>query len=385
MKSKDRLVFTLFALIFLFSLEHVLRVINEPDRVRVFVENQNGTGSIRLRPNAFEESVVAGNTVQISINAHGMHWPEVETAKKPGVVRVAFVGDSHVFGSWASSIDNSMVGVAATTIEAQLPYVEVLNFGVGGYGIDEVFLLLEEVIEPFDPDFVVLGFSNGTDHRDTFLGKDKYYLNDGILKWNDKLLSKKLPDEYREKKRRKVKQPLRFLRKFEVYKSIERLLGGVSSTVATEPNPVIDRLVPEAGRFRSNTFWSMSEYLPIGHQAVEATNNELDNILKWACAKDAGFLIFAIPYPDQVAVSSLTGKGYDASRPQKWIEDYAQSNELPYFDLSPTLRPIYHNSDKPMYLADSHFTESGHGIVGKLVGDFLVSELQSADVHTSCR
>lgn len=70
----------------------------------------------------------------------------------PGVVRIAAFGDSFVHGD--------EVGTAQawpTVLERSQPRVEVLNFGVGGYGLDQALLRFSAESAKFHPQVVLVG------------------------------------------------------------------------------------------------------------------------------------------------------------------------------------------------------------------------------------
>lgn len=88
------------------------------------------------------------------MNAAGLRGAR-EYARTPraGVLRVAAFGDSFVYGAEVDS-GASWAGL----IESQNPDIEVLNYGVAGYGVDQAYLryLLEG--KAFSPDIVLMGF-----------------------------------------------------------------------------------------------------------------------------------------------------------------------------------------------------------------------------------
>lgn len=67
--------------------------------------------------------------------------------------RILVVGDSFTFGS-----DVNDEETYAYYLEKSLPNVEVLNFGVPGYGQDQMLLYLRELVRTYRPHLVVLGF-----------------------------------------------------------------------------------------------------------------------------------------------------------------------------------------------------------------------------------
>ena len=105
-----------------------------------------------LRPRA-----AAGGEVEYHINASGLRGPEAAEEKPPGVTRVAVLGDSITFGYWVAEAD-----AFPRQLEALLNggpgrgRVEVLNFGVPGYNLEQATEMLRARALRFAPDVVVL-------------------------------------------------------------------------------------------------------------------------------------------------------------------------------------------------------------------------------------
>jgi hypothetical protein len=79
--------------------------------------------------------------------------PGVVFADHPSPHRIALVGDSFTFGldvsyeeSWGHQLERALG-----------PDVQVLNFGVEAYGIDQAYLRYERDVRPWRPDVVILG------------------------------------------------------------------------------------------------------------------------------------------------------------------------------------------------------------------------------------
>lgn len=78
---------------------------------------------------------------------------EYAHAPHDGVLRVAAFGDSFVYGA---EVDNATAW--AGRIESDNPDVEVLNYGVSGYGIDQAYLRYLHEGQAFSPHVVLMGF-----------------------------------------------------------------------------------------------------------------------------------------------------------------------------------------------------------------------------------
>jgi lysophospholipase L1-like esterase len=107
-----------------------------------------------LRPRA-----AAAAEVEYRVNAAGLRGPEVEEEKPPGVARLAVLGDSIAFGYWVAEEDafprqletllNGKAGAGGAR-------VEVLNFGVPGYNLEQATEVLRARALRFRPDAVVV-------------------------------------------------------------------------------------------------------------------------------------------------------------------------------------------------------------------------------------
>ena len=92
---------------------------------------------------------------------------------KPGTVRIALFGDSFVYGSEVTYSDTWAFGVARL-LEASGTTVEVLNFGVPGYGTDQAYLRWNQSGAEYMPNVVVFGLQLENMHRNVNLFRPFY-------------------------------------------------------------------------------------------------------------------------------------------------------------------------------------------------------------------
>jgi hypothetical protein len=105
-----------------------------------------------LRPNIRDMRVFGGKV--LNSNSLGLRGRrEYAYQKPPGVLRLLVLGDSFTFGQDVSDDDTY-----CRQLEQRLPGAEVLNFGVHGYGHDQMLLYLREEGVKYRPDVVLLGF-----------------------------------------------------------------------------------------------------------------------------------------------------------------------------------------------------------------------------------
>lgn len=116
-----------------------------------------------------------------NFNADGIRGTKTyKKEKPPETIRVAVIGDSFSFGEGVGDEETY-----AAQLEKNIPKSEVINFGVHGYGIDQMSLRLTVDGFRYNPDIVIYAFIDDDlgrvdlDFRDYI--KPKYRLSDGKL------------------------------------------------------------------------------------------------------------------------------------------------------------------------------------------------------------
>lgn len=175
-------------------LRRVSSPFDEPSwRLRWMLRHQGGEAPYRfsfdrhhpergwtLAANLREVEVFDGK--RLSSNSRGLRGGREFAVPKPaGIYRIALFGDSFTFGE-----DVSDEETFAQQLEKLLPGVEILNFGVHGYGHDQMLLYLREALPVYRPDVVLVGhvtddaLRNLTRFRD--FAKPRFRLRDGALR-----------------------------------------------------------------------------------------------------------------------------------------------------------------------------------------------------------
>lgn len=125
----------------------------------------------KLSPGAFSPSRGPGNA-EVRVNREGLRGPERSVTKPPDVFRVAVLGDSFTEAEQVPYKDTFCVvmqhRLAASPALAG-KRIQVLDFGVDGYGTAQEYLTLTRHVWKFSPDFVVLAVFTGNDIRNDSL------------------------------------------------------------------------------------------------------------------------------------------------------------------------------------------------------------------------
>ena len=75
-------------------------------------------------------------SADLNVSAQGLRGSRIYAPiRKPGVLRIAAFGDSLVFGCAVADAD-----CWPAIVEDRFPEIEVLNYGVLGYGLDQAYL-----------------------------------------------------------------------------------------------------------------------------------------------------------------------------------------------------------------------------------------------------
>lgn len=386
----------------LLRLDDIWRHHDLPIKLSLFRENPYGTGSFRYKPNLNIATKINGQEVHIKTNSYGMPWREVMLQKPAGKKRIAFVGDSFTAGEWADSIENSFVGIFDSLLSDKK--YEVLNFGVCGYGLNDEELIIREEVVKFHPDNIVLMIFNGNDFRDTYLGNHSIVSNgtliDNVFIYEKKVPGELIPDIFR-KGRLGIKQPeLKesnhfplnnkvSLRKYLVnHMATYRFLSTLMDQYILKPNTItehenidsyydrrnLDKEFHQSKTaFTSHMFWSQTSYPDIAIRARDITLETLEHICEYLKKENIELDIVTIPYAAQVYVDKESSREYDINLPQKYVEAFARTHNILYFDLLPRLRAyVRNNKMKNIYeRKDIHFNNEGHLVTGKLLFDWF--------------
>jgi lysophospholipase L1-like esterase len=157
--AKALLLAAVSVLVTLLALEAVFRVAHVPvGTVQINRATVRRSDDPRLR---FElrPGGVARAEVEYRVNELGLRGPETTREKPPGVRRIALLGDSIAFGYWVA--DQHGFARQLEALFASAPgagRVEVLNFGVPGYNLEQEIETLRARALAFEPDLVVVLF-----------------------------------------------------------------------------------------------------------------------------------------------------------------------------------------------------------------------------------
>ena len=283
---------------------------------------------------------------EINTNSKGMRGLREYSIQKPAhVTRVVVLGDSFVFG-WGVK-DNETF---SAQLEQSDPNLEVLNFGVAGYGLDQILLSYREMAHEYHPDVVVIAiypedFWRATrSFRDTGHAKPYYTLS------GKNLLLHNVP----------VPQP------FELkYNQFPDLIESSQIEDFFERS-VLFRLFRRAILRMGKDFgWidpdSTDEWI-LGRQLLKALLSDIQ--------ADGARPVLVITPPDRWFQSS------QQDSIKRSLLRFAEREQIPMIDLTPIFLKLIQESNLTDYYIkdDWHWTPKGHQLVASILKDFILKK-----------
>lgn len=111
-------------------------------------------------------TTVSGTDSTIVTNSLGLRSPELLSDPPEDALRIALLGASSVMGAYTPANDQTAAYRMEDLLERRFPErtVEVINAGIGGYGLDSQRRMFEKILVPLKVDIIVLytGFNDIT-------------------------------------------------------------------------------------------------------------------------------------------------------------------------------------------------------------------------------
>ena len=107
----------------------------------------------RLSPTAIDATLGWVNPPSHTNSAGIRDDREYATMPPPGTIRISAFGDSFTYGGDVSLGENWTKQITAID-----PSIEVLNYGVGGYGLDQAYLRYLKVGTDYHPNIIFIGY-----------------------------------------------------------------------------------------------------------------------------------------------------------------------------------------------------------------------------------
>jgi len=340
-----------------------------------------------LRPGVTALQTKEGRAL-IESSVSGWRDQDHPLEKPAGVYRIAVLGDSYAEAMQVERGETFWAGLPERLAACGFGggrRIEVLNFGVSGYGTAQEYLVLESKALQFKPDLVLLQFTNGNDVRNNSqpLEEEKarpfFVLDtDGALRLDDSFASepsflsrmstgheafKHLADVSR------VVQLLNNARSQTLFQKTVVASAGVEQGL----EPLV--LAPPRDRVWEDA-WQITEKLL-------AKTNEL------ARRNGAGFMLVTVPYavqvhPDALVREELQGKlgVTDLFYPDTRLAEFSRRNGIDAVPLAPEMqrlaeaRKAYFYGFQESGMGRGHWNAEGHRVAADIISRRLCAMRQ---------
>ena len=273
----------------------------------------------------------------VHANALGFPGPDVQPAKPPGTLRVLVTGDAFTSGEGVGT-DAAWPGLlAADLARGAHRNVQVLNFGITGYGPDQEVRVLRAFVPRFHPDVVVLeSFVNAF---------EKLALSDDELRASIGF-GNPPADGWKATLR------LAHLRAFAFASVVEPLAERLTGSPSAA----------DAGFSDATAFMRDDPDFPAERAGYRERVRAARDVSR---AAGAAFALVMIPSRSQVcgpadfppgAFLKLSGAAYDADRPQREAGAAARALGVPFLDLRGALAA---GGTCPYQRGNMHFLAAG--------------------------
>jgi hypothetical protein len=347
----------------------------------------------RLRPGAEGWNQTEGEAY-IRINGDGLRDREHSKAKPPDTVRIAILGDSFAF---AAAVPTEATFWAHLERELNACHafgqkqVEVINFGVTGYGTAQELLTLRHRAWDYSPDMVLLAFFPGNDVRNNSKALETenlrpfFVIENGQLALDNSFLAN--PDYRRNKRVAEQRRALMGVRVYQLLRKVKARVGLLGLRDMTPLALALTRAgqgVPNLSEpgLDDKVFAEPSD--PTWEEAWTITDRLIVAFHEETTARGAGFLTVVLTngatvYPDESLrrrYAAFLGVP-DLFYPERRIQGLGAKNGFEVLALAPEMqrqadatRTFFHGFANT-HLGFGHWNAAGHEVAGKLIARYL--------------
>ena len=327
-------------------LEICLRVFRPQHNFAVTVNTWDQNLGTRHIPGAKGFVKSRAYEMDLIINSKGLRDREFTYAKAEHTKRVLCLGGSFTCGYGVQAEDTfAKVLERLLNDDADESVAwEVLNGGVGSTGTAHQLAFFMAEGHKYNPDYVLLCFSQQTDYWDNKVS-GLYTIED------DKLVKHDAP----RTSSRRIQDYVRWIPGYNTIFARSHLLNFIKIRVARHHyRDLADRIVaPDPERESSKK-----------KQEEELTRRLLMGLRDACYASDCRLVMTGIPLPDTWGWNDQTVE----------LIDFLAEEEIPFINLGPALRRGAEEGHRIHYEADLHWTIDGHRLVGEALYDFFVSQ-----------
>ena len=334
----------------------------------------------------------------VRINSDGLRDREHSKSKPPDTIRVAVVGDSYSEAMHVD-MDQTFWKVAEQNLQ-NCPdlggkKIEVINFGVSGYGTAQEFLMLHQRVWQYSPDVVLLAVTTNNDVTDNSRALRK--TNDiPYFVYTDGRLT--LDDSFKETKTYQVRQsvPNRLVSWIQDHSRLIQLINSANRSfkywmaarkarrMAAKPAETKGPNQGDEPGIENAVYQQRDD--PVWNDAWRVTEGLIARMRDEATSRNARFVVVTLSqgiqvYPDpKVRQNFIDRYGIsDLFYPDHQFERICERQHVPTIILAPRLQEYAERNKTYLHgfgsdIGNGHWNQLGHRIAGELIAGDLCAD-----------
>lgn len=298
----------------------------------------------RLVPNSQALATTSDFSVRYKINSKGFRDKEYKYKKPEDKIRFAAFGDSNTFGHGIN------YGSRFTDIaEKELNNIEILNFGVPGYGYDQMLILFSTEGLKYEPDYLII-FANKVD----FMRFSTNIYQDGRI----------VMDNPRAKEQRTSRDTIYIKRNDSFFEKNDNLIMDNSYFLSYINYHY--SLIKLKQKFveQDKKYWKNVD--EEGKKDLNETNF-FDSIYRTILIIEE---FHEICKENNIKMIIINIDG------EKILSFRNLDDDIIYYDLSGTMAELYED-DSAHFKYDLHYNENTNKLIGKILKEIIVNETQN--------
>lgn len=344
----------------------------------------------------------------VRINSDGLRDVEHQKVKPESAVRIAVVGDSY-----AEALQVPLENAFWKLLESKLQscealggrQVEVINFGVSGYGTAQELITLRQKVWDYAPDVVLLAFTTNNDVTDNlrqtkrvneipyFVYRgDKLELDDSFLasptfKWRNSFVGKLgvwLRDNLRVVQLGHQAQSA--LKSYLAKRNVQMIVPAVSAQNKSDDAPNQSETVIRAEDVGVENMIYREPTDKVYREAWTVTEGLLRLTRDEVSSKNAKFAVVTLSngiqvYPNQKMREDFMKKvgSTDIFYPDKRIKSFGTRENITVYNLAPELQAYADRNNAVLHgfgenLGNGHWNVEGHRIAAEILAPKLCTE-----------
>jgi len=359
-----------------------------------------------LRPNMEGRYRKEGDAL-VRINNDGLRDREHAFSKPPGTIRIAVIGDSYP-EAFPVPMEDTFWSLMEKKLRQQQQcgafagnQVEVINFGVSGYGTAQELITLREHVWQYAPDLVMLTVTTNNDISDNLRALKKtdevpyFVYREGKLVLDDSFKESRgfrLRQSWPNSLGRWIKDHSRLIQAinqghhgFKIWLAARRARNAPATQ--TEPQPEAKSAAAASEELGIDNVVYREPADPVWNEAWQVTEGLIRQMRDEATTHGARLIVVTLSngiqvYPDanvrQIFLKRV-GAG-DLFYPDNRIKSLCDREKIPVITLAPQLRD-YADQNKVFlhgfgaHIGNGHWNQLGHQVAADLITEKLCGVL----------